>query len=186
MAEILLNIQINADGLLESDLKAFQTELAKEVEKAMDDVGEDMRDALAQHIETDVYDKFSPREYERRGDDGGLIAQARTAKIYNHGAGVTMEYKPDGSHPKESEWREHGVVPAHGDDLIGRIEKWNPRYSFPPRKRRLPKRPFWQKFVSEMVDDGMLEHFFANAMRRQGEEITEDGQITREEKDGNY
>lgn len=186
MAEIILNIQISDDGLLETDLKNFQTELAKEVGKAMDDVGADMQDALAQHVETDVYARFSPKEYERRGAGGGLIAQARTAKIYNHGAGVSLEYKPDGNHPKEGEWEEIGVVPVHGDDLIGRIENWNPRYSFPPRKKRLPKRPFWQKFVDEMVDDGMLEHFFVNAMRRQGEEIIEDGQIVREEKDGAY
>lgn len=186
MAEIILDIQISDDGMLETDLKNFQTELAKKVGKAMDAVGADMQDALAQHIETDVYAIYSPEEYERRGTGGGLIAQALTAKIYNHGAGVSLEYKPDGSHPKENEWREDGVSPVHGDDLIRRIEQWNPKYSYPPKHKRLPKRQFWQKFVNEMVDDGMLEHFFVNAMREQGEEIIEDGNVIRDANDGAY
>ena len=86
----------------------------------------------------------------------------------------------------EGEWAEDGVYPVHGDDLIGRIENWNPRYSYPPRRKRLPARPFWRNFVSEMVDDGMAEHFFARAMREQGDDVIEDGSIVRESGDGDY
>jgi len=174
-------ININGSGTLAQDLAAFKIELTKRSAAAMDEVGADMQSALAKHIETDVYAAYSPKLYERRGMDGGLVAQAMTAKIYNHGAGVSIEYKPDGMHPKVPGWNK-----VHGDDLIGRIEKHSPEYNWLPKNKTIPNRPFWQNFVSEMVDDGTAEYYYAAAMRRQGEDVTEDGAIVREANDGAY
>lgn len=168
------------------------TEFKRKMTKALLSLREEMRETLSQHIVEDVYKQFKPAEYERRGTNGGLQEQALNAdshaSVSPDGSLYTIyiSFKPDGNHPDESEWAEDGVYPVHGDELIGRIENWNPRYSYPPRKRKLPSRPFWKKFVSEMVDNGMAEHFFVSAMRDQGEEMVEDGSIIREPGDGDY
>ena len=179
----MAEIHINGNGTLEQDLVLFQAELAKRVGNAMNDVGADMQDALARHIETDVYNKYSPIQYQRRSENHGLGTPLNdmqaNSHIYNKGAGVTIEYKPTGAHENAS-WNT-----ANGDDLIGRIEKKNPPY-FKKAQGKVPLRPFWQNFVDEMVDDGMLENFFAAAMRRQGEQVIEEGTIVRDANDGAY
>lgn len=177
-----LEINISGEGTLKNDLDTYLKGIfSPAVQKALDDVGADMQSALARHVETDVYSTYQPNVYERRGENGGIIAQAREARIYNHGNGVAIEFKPDGTHPTESAWSK-----VHGDDLIGRIEKHSPEYQWIPKKRRLPNRPFWQKFVNEMVDEGMTEHYFADAMRRLDFDVTEDGSVTRDGEDGEY
>lgn len=182
MAEMILTVQEAWGSPLESDVKAFKAEISAAMAKAMDDVGADMQEALARHIETDVYPAYSPKMYERRYDNGGLVAQARSAKVYNHGAGVSLEYKPDGTHPTVSGWHK-----VDGDDLIGRIEKHSPEYNWlPKRGKQIPNRPFWQNFVDEMVDEAELERFFVNAMKAQGFEIEIGGGIERESQDGQY
>ena len=178
MATILLDVNIIGNDSLEKDFKEWQIQLAKEVQAAMDDVGADMRAALARHVDTDVYGAYTPKEYERRGD-GGLGAQAMRATIYNHGAGVSLEYKPSGNHENAS-WHT-----ADTDELIGRIENKNPPY-FKAAQRIVPKRLFWKNFVDEMVDDGELEDSFVRAMQMRGEEITADGNMAREANDGSY
>lgn len=172
--------------------KWFTTEFQGKMVKGLLGLRDGMREALAQHVIKDIYNAYSPNEYERRGDAGGLQAQALNATSHADGSPdgtsyrIYINFSPNGNHPKEREWAEDGVRPVHGDDLIGRIENWNPRYSYPPRHKRLPKRPFWQNFVSEMVDEGMAEYFFTSAMRAQGEEVIEDGSIVREPGDGDY
>jgi hypothetical protein len=180
-------------GSLELEFaKWFQTEFQSKMVKGLLAIRDGMRESLSQHVINDVYHAYQPSEYERRGDAGGLREQALNATSHADGSAdgtsyrIYINFSPNGNHPRESEWAEHGVRPVHGDDLIGRIENWNPKYSYPPHHRRLPNRPFWKNFVSEMVDDGMAEHFFASAMREQGEDVVEDGSIVREPGDGDY
>lgn len=182
-----------AMGSLELEFqKWFQTEVRGRIAKGLMGLRDGMRESLAQHIVKDVYNAYQPNQYERRGDGGGLQAQAMNATSHADGSPdgtsyrIYINFAPNGNHPMESDWAEDDVYPVHGDDLIGRIEKWNPRYSYRPRHKRLPSRPFWQNFISEMVDDGMAEYLFASAMRAQGDEVIEDGAITRESGDGNY
>lgn len=176
------NINICGEGTLKNDLDTFLKGIfSPAVMKALDDVGADMQSALAKHIETDVYPKYRPRMYERRGEDGGLIAQAREAKIYNHGNGVAIDFKPDGTHPTVSGWSK-----VHGDDLVGRIESHNPEYTWRPKNGNIPNRPFWQNYVSEMIDDNTVEYYFVSAMRRRDFELVEDGDLSRESADGTY
>lgn len=178
-----MEININGTGTPEEEFSAFlRNGLSKALAAAIDDVGADMQDSLARHIETDVYDAYpNPSMYERRGNDGGLVAQASTAKIYNGGNRVAIEYKPDGMHPTVSGWHK-----VDADDLVGRIEKHSPEYNWLPKRRKIPDRPFWQKFVNEMVDDGMAEYFLASALRRRDYDVVEDGNIVREPNDGAY
>lgn len=178
-----MEININGGGTLEQDVAAFQLALGKLVGSAMNDVGTDMQDALARHIETDVYEAYSPVSYKRRSENGGLGTPLNdmnaNSHIYNHGAGVSIEYKPTGGHANEA-WHT-----ADGDALTRRLETKSPPY-FKRAQGRVPPRPFWQEFVDEVVDGGMAEHFFAAAMRRLGEEVTEDGNLVRDANDGVY
>lgn len=174
---------ICGQGTLKDDLDLFlKNVLNKASAEALNDVGADMQGVLAKHIETDVYPAYSPSVYERRGNNGGLIAQAMEAKIYPHGpGGISIEFKPDGGHPTESAWAE-----VHGDSLIGRIEKHSPEYHWLPKRRKIPNRPFWQNFVRELIDDGTVEYYYAAAMRRRGIDLVEDGRVIREPNDGSY
>lgn len=173
-------------------MKWFQTEFQGKMTKGLLALRDGMRETLSKHVVKDVYKAYQPIKYARRGDAGGLQTQALNATshadVSSDGTNyrIYINFSPNGNHSMESEWAEDGVYPVHGDDLIGRIESWNPRYSYPPRHKRLPRRPFWQNFISEMVDDGMAEHIFASAMREQGEEVIEDGSIIREPGDGDY
>lgn len=174
----MAEIEVNGPGTLDDDFMAFQTALAKMVSMTIPDIGADMQDALKQRVKTDVYDAYNPIKYKRRGDDG-LGAQAEKAKIYNHGAGLSIEYKPSGEH-SHANWHT-----ADADELISRIETKRPPY-FKRAQRKVPQRPFWYNFVSEMVDDATAEFYFANAMRRLGEDIIEDKNVIRETGDGDY
>lgn len=40
-----------------------------------DEVLDAVRTVMLRHVEADVYDKYSPREYVRRREDGGLSDQ---------------------------------------------------------------------------------------------------------------
>ena len=182
-----MELSVTVTGLetLDEDLKAFQAELAGKVTASMDGVGERMKDALAAHIETDVYGAYSPRQYKRRSEDGSrgkpLSDMTANAKVYNKGAGLSLHYKPTGDH----EIRKWSGV--DGDDLIGRIEKKDPMYHFYPTEGEIPDRPFWQNFVSEMIEGGALDDYFAAEMLLQGIVVErEDGGVLREPGDGEY
>lgn len=178
-----MEINLNGSGTPEEELTAFlRYGFSRALSEAINDVGADMQDSLARHIETDVYAKYpNPSMYERRKMDGGLVAQAMKAKIYNGGNRIAIEYKPDGMHPTVAGWHK-----VDADDLVGRIEKHSPEYNWLPKKRKIPNRPFWQKFVDEMVNDGMAEYFLANALRRRDFDVVEDGDVVREPTDGAY
>jgi len=192
MAEIILNVKGTEDETMEAELAALLTgEIQTKIGAALADVRDDMRATLARHVEKDVYKAYpNPIEYERRGMNGGLQGQALTATVHASPVGadgknyrIYLEYKPDGSHPDSADWRQ---PPIHGDELISRIEKWDPKYPYPPRYRKLPRRPFWQNFVEELVDDGMADVYFAQALRAQGEDVEEDYGVEREAEDGTY
>lgn len=182
-----------AQGSLEKEFEAWlQAEMKPKMTKALLSLRDDMRESLSEHVVKDVYQKYSPAEYARREMNGGLQAQALNAESHANASPdgssyrIYISFSPNGNHPDERSWAEDGVSPVHGDDFIGRIEKKNPRYSYPPRHKNLPYRPFWKNFVSDMVDAGLAEYFFARSMREQGEDVIEDGSIVREPNDGDY
>ena len=168
---------------IEEDLKAFQTQLASAVQASMDEVGEDMKEALLRHINEDVYAVYEPKVYKRRSENflrgTPLNDMDENTYIWNKGAGVTLQYLPTGEHETQ---RWSG---ADGDALVGRIERKDPAYNW--GNSRVPKRPFFQNFVAEMTDEGELERLFIRAMRSQGMDVESDGTgVVREQEDGEY
>ena len=115
---------------------------------------------LKDHIQHDVYDKWEPAEYERRGESGGIIDVGRYSTTFlrddildmvgNLECTAVLEYLPRGDSPQ---WEE----PANFDELISRIESQNPEYEM---KKHPGNRPFWRNFMQDEVLDGILaEHF---------------------------
>ena len=143
---------------------------------AMPALKEDMADCLAQHVQADVYDAYTPLEYQRRGDNGGLIDINGSADFAVGTDRVEMVYLPSG----ESEQAEN---PIYGDELISRIENRNPDYDW---RRKPDKRPFFSRFVDEMIEGNRAEETVVNAMNRADPElgVTADGLVGRDGDEG--
>ena len=180
-----MELTIGISGLesLDKDLKDMQTRIETAVRNSMDTIGVQMKDALKTHIETDVYDAYTPTVYKRRSEHPSLGTPLNdmdaNTYIFNKGAGVTLVYLPTGDHAV-SKWSG-----ADGDNLVGRIEKKSPAYNWGDDD--VPERPFFQNFVSEMTDEGELERFFMEAMAGNGFIVESDGSgVIRESEDGYY
>ena len=185
-----MKLTVSVDGLdtIDQDFSRIQQELAAAVQASMASVGAFMKDALQRHIETDVYNAYTPKVYPRRSETPAFGAplsdmEANTA-VNNRGAGVTLTYLPSGTHsgttadlPQSSSYynpdnpRPIKPNPVHGDNLIRRIETGQ-GYDW---DTDVPARPFWQNFVNEMEGVGGLFDAFAAAMAAQGFIVTADG-----------
>lgn len=154
----------------------------------------DMKEALESHIVGDVYDAYNPTKYKRRSEHEGmgvsLLESAEKATqlgqrgwIFGSEWGVGLGYEPNGMH-ENWEWADD----ISSDKLIGRIENKNPAYHFNPRKGEIPKRPFWQKFVEEMIEGGRFERVLEKELKLR--KIAEPGDhitgIIRQSEDGVY
>lgn len=155
---------------LDADIAALKKELLNAMAAAMPTLKDDMESCLSEHIKSDVYDVFSPREYVRRGENGGLADIEGSSFFDVRQNGIRMVYMPSG----ESDQVES---PLSGDELIGRIENKQPDYNW---SRKPGKRPFFRNFVHEMITSGRAERSLVNAMNQIAKDfvITADGVST--------
>lgn len=167
---LTIKVDFQADELNDE----FRTELQKiepRIENGMAAVASAARSSLKSHIQSDVYDKWNPSTYLRTGaiiSDGAMETSVSSYRM-------SLEYTPDGS----SEQWEH---PVSDNALVARIESGS---GYEWRKHPGP-RPFWQKFVDEMINGGMAEAF-DSAMYAELGDIYEGGTVvTRESGDGEY
>lgn len=194
MADISVLVQASGFESIEKEAKMFFTaRVAKELANL---VYADMKDALEQHIREDVYQEYpDPKMYKRRKDDPrrgtSLLASVEdkeyTKQIgpYDYSTGQVvagLSYEPTGEHEN---WRWSDVS---GDELIGRIEKKEPKYNWEPKDGEIPKRPFWQRFVEEMIEGGRFARVVEDELKRMGiaEPTDHITGVTRENADGNY
>lgn len=196
MADIGVKIEASGFETIEKETKLIlNAKVSKEISNA---VYADMKDALEEHIRDDVYSHaiYEPKTYLRRSehrDMGVSLREAVSNKEYTQQIGpfdyATMDwvaglsYEPTGEH-ENAEW--NGV---HGDALIGRIEKKEPPYQYEPKKgKEIPKRPFWQNFIEELIEGGRLERTVEAELKRLGIAEPEDHitGVIRNDADGNY
>lgn len=163
---------------LDEDLKAIESQIMAAMAAAMPELKKDMADCLAEHVQGDVYEKFDPKTYVRRGEYGGLADIEGSSLFDVRQNGVRMIYLPSG----ESEQVED---PINGDALIGRIENRNPDYDWTRKPR---KRPFFTRFLEEMIEDGRAERTLVFAMNRANRTLgaTSDGVSTLRDGDEGY
>lgn len=185
MNDLTFNVIIEEKGSLEEDLENYkQKELGPSVYKALNAVADDMKEILVRRIEIDVYKAYpKPKQYKRRSKDTTrgipLIDVKNNVWPVNKGTTLVFDYAPTGEHVR-GDWHT-----ADADDLIGRIEKKDPPY-FPRAQAKVPPRPFWHNFVDEILENGLAERLFVNAMKANGEEVIETGDLIREPNDGDY
>lgn len=56
------------------DLTSLEVYLTKQIQESLQtDVAQDAKQLMKEHIETDVYDQYSPSLYIRRAENGGLL-----------------------------------------------------------------------------------------------------------------
>lgn len=195
MAEISVSVQASGFEEIEKEAKRlFTVSVAKELSNA---VYADMKAALEDHIREDVYREYTPKKngYERRSDDPNrgvsLLASVEdedyTKQLdpldYATGNVIAgLSYEPTGEH-ENWRWSDTG-----GDELIGRIEKKEPKYNWEPRDGSLKERPFWQNFVTEMIEGGRFARVVEEELKRMGiaEKTDHISGVTRENADGNY
>ena len=169
---------------LDEDLAALEKKFMGAMAAAMPALREDMADCLAEHVQGDVYGNWEPSEYHRRGVHGGL-ADVKDSFFTDGSDFVMLDYEPSG----ETDQVKKGMW-IDGDALIGRIEKRDPDYNWnrenPPYKPQ--ERPFFSRFVTEMIEDGRAERTLVEAMNRavQGLDITTDGVSTVRDGDEGY
>lgn len=181
-----------ADEAIREVMNALIVEIAEALPEVMDNA----KDTLKKHIDEDVLSEsvYKPKVYKRRSDNNGLgvslSAQAQmepyTKIIAPTGGNVggklkitsRLYFNPSGAH-KYEKWHT-----ADYNELIGRIEKKSPAYTW--GQDQVPPRPFWQRFIDEMIGGGEIEASFVDAMRRKGETVTADGGVTEDPYDREY
>ncbi len=166
----------------EQDITALEKQVKNAFRASRSALADEMRQCLREHVVEDVYAAFQPEEYVRREDNGGLLDMSASATVYSDerdgGMNLTLLYSPSGATDGEGE-----PVDPHvdGDDLINRIEKKAPEYNW---RRKPKKRPFFSRFVEEMLD-GRAEETLVRAMNGADPtlELTEDMGMIRDEDD---
>lgn len=179
------------------DMSALTKELNIPVEAwkaALLNVKDRMESSLKEHIQEDVYKAYKPRVYKRRSknpaygtpliDIDDNTYPEGGAHAYPDGKGgfkININYMPTGEHTVYK-WSSAGPNGVNGSDLISRIEKNDPPYRWPPSP---VERPFWQKYVEEMIDGGGFAEALQQGFASQGYQVTIDS-VTRTPDDGNY
>lgn len=212
MAEIELDFELDGLGTLEQDSKEIIEYIYMLLQyKVLPKVQEDMRDALNRHIEKDVYEAYpKPKRYERRRNGENALNDLDNPDIFMRSSVIATQpygsqngngefslsagiyYTPSGKHhvkrwssdtPEEEQYS-LGVYNVDGDLLIGRIEDKTPDYNWGDG---VPKRPFWQKFVTELVEDEGISVSVAEALKTAGFDVQmEKDDVIREPQDGDY
>lgn len=175
-----MNISLSASVTgLDEDIAQIEGRFRAALKNAMPALREEMAMCLAEHVQGDVYEKFTPKEYVRRGEYGGLADIDANARFDMRDNGVRMIYLPSG----ESEQVEPGAQ-LDGDALLGRIENRNPDYDW---SRKPPKRPFFTNFLGEMIEEGRAEQALVDGINTLDGElkvITDGASTVRDGTDG--
>lgn len=127
------------EAALKQEILTALKEIDPAAAKANAAVGEAAKDALKRHIQSDIYDKWTPTHYQRRYEGGLLNEGAITIKAENRR--MMLTYEPGGESPQ---WDN----PASGNALIGRIESGS-GYEW---DKHPGARPFWKAFTNEAVN----------------------------------
>ena len=175
----------------DAQLKTFLNTLISEISEAEKSALADAQDALKRHIVKDVYEAYSPTVYKRRSKNSSLGTPLSDMDAYstviepaggnvNGNLQVTsrLVYNPQGGH-KVQKWHDQDY-----NSLIGRIEKKSPAYTW--GNDIVPERPFWQEFISEMIDQKELERAFVWALSANEPTVIADGKILEEAHDREY
>ena len=202
-----MSLGIDIKMEVQGDFRQIANDVERDLQKQLyggavaavnDAVVTELRDVLGFHIRHDVYEAYEPKgliHYERRSKHRGLGTSLLESADEDHAQSIFklesggkwvsgISYEPTAEH-ENYEWSEPDLEP---DRLISRIENKDPPYNYEPRRGKIPKRPFWQEFVTEMIEGGRFAKTVEEILKEKG--IAEPGDsitgVIRDESDGNY
>lgn len=141
------SVAISGLESIDEDFQAEEKKIERQIPSALHFVGSEMIVNLKKHIYEDWYKKYTPKVYERRTDDPSLGQGLRSLDYMDvqvSGKDLLFTYEPSGEHAEEI-WHTRD-----GDDLITFLQVGTDY---------MPPRPFWNNFVGEQRDGGIMEAF---------------------------
>ena len=174
-----MNISLSASVTgLDEDIAGIEGRFRAALKNAMFGLKDDIAVCLIEHIEKDVYGKWQPKDYIRRGTDGGL-ADIENSDFSIDPDSVKLTYLPSGE-------TDQAEFPIHGDALIGRIERREPNYDW--NGHQPGNRPFFTNFLGEMIEEGRAERALVDGIKAADEElgVTADGISTTRDGDEGF
>lgn len=145
-------------GSLREDLESATREVKAQIPFALHYVGAEMRERLQEKARTVWYDGYTPLNYDRRTDtgEGIALADSRTMQIDVDEDSLSFTYEP-----VSNQW----IPPdedVSGDHLINIIQTGTGGFWISPKgEKRVPPRPYWNEFIADMENDGIISAFIA-------------------------
>ena len=155
----MFDFKLTGADSINKEYKAFNTKVYKGVQAGLTAVGSELTKQLQKHIQTEVYDAYTPQSYMRRIDYGGgtPIISPKNMDLQLNKMSLTFSYEPSG---RNTRYPNSKFV--DGDDLINAIE--NSDYTWNGTEH-IPERHFWNNFVDDMVGaSGQAERIFVKGM----------------------
>lgn len=155
----MLNFKLTKVDSVTKDYLDFYKKVQNATQAGLTAVGSEMTKQLQKHIQSDVYDAYTPKSYMRRIDYGGgtPIISPKNMDLQLGKMSLTFSYEPSGRNTRYPD-SDH----VDGDELINAIE--NSDYTWKGTEQ-IPERHFWNNFVDDMVGaSGQAERVFAKGM----------------------
>ena len=146
---------------LKEDLNKEYRSIKNQTNYALTEVGVELQSDLISAIKRDWYSKYTPAIYKRRTDNQSLGTplgdESNFAETHTSKSDQTLyfAYNPTGEH-RNTKWNDRS-----GDSLIEWIQReheYKDEESGEPYLV-IPARPFWNNFIDEQIDGGIMDKF---------------------------
>lgn len=148
----MLNFKLEGLNAIDKEYKKEIKKIDNAIPAGLVSVGEDLCESLQQHVEKDVYGKYSPKSYVRTGE----MADLNNMNVSINGSILDFEYR----------FRTESNPPyfENSDDVIRAIQ--DSEYLWDVGQMNIPKRPFWDEFYAEQIGDSKVDISFAFGLNR--------------------
>lgn len=162
---------------LNAEVSSALGDVEKKIPGALQFVGAEMQDALVRHLWEDWYEAWGPPlDYGRDTDKNpakSLISKKRMFVEVNGGT-LLFDYLDTKRRAKYSALNGEVAGPWREPDQVIKIISRNAGWEFEPHEdligRPIMRRPFWNNFVKEMMNGGLIDSFVIG-MQFQGETV---------------
>lgn len=172
MGAVNVKVSVVGENTISQDYEKAVGEIRSHFPKALRNVASEMTENLQKHIEQDWYLPWGePKSYKRRTtarnedkDYGTPLGDKSNIHYPDPTDCLDFTYTPTGKH-KVQKWSSE----KDGDEII-RIIQMNSGWDYPPDEdengRTIMPRPFWDNFVDEQAQHGIIDAFIAGMGKR--------------------
>ena len=144
---------------LKEDIRAFEQRLDRAINNALEgDVADAAKTFLSQAVEDEVYARYSPRVYDRRGATGGGLADVRTMQAVLEGDSHTLNVWAAAT----------GVDDAAGVEIRDIVAAGTPFTYFENDEHPAGGRPFHEAAERNFAQSGVFESTLEQSLGAQG------------------